>query len=172
DEDGAALAHLPDPARETLHHTLRLIKAQALLARKAAHLQGLGLPGLGDGPQARVKGLIEWGPHKHGTEANHAVIAGDGTVRFHADHEIGHRSLQGGPPGVGLGVGARVARLGVTPDPERRYPLRPSSAPWPSWAITGPSWGHRGISLARVRPVGTRTDRVEPRRRRVEPRDG
>src|SRR5205085_3445574 len=63
-----------------------------LFARVTTHGQCLRDPFLRNGLKPPIEGLVEPFVHQHGTEADHAVIAGYGPVGLYVDHEVAHHT--------------------------------------------------------------------------------
>src|SRR5262245_4852032 len=99
DEEGATLDVACNPARECFHDALRIIEGQRLCAREAGDCQRLRDPLLGNRLKAAIEARLQYVAYQHSAEADHAVVAGDRTVRLHVHHHIGHRAcLRGSPP--------------------------------------------------------------------------
>jgi hypothetical protein len=68
----------------------RIIETQGFLPAETAHLKGFGNPLLRDQSQLAVKRRAARRLDGHGTEADHRVVAGDRTIGFDIDHDVGH----------------------------------------------------------------------------------
>jgi hypothetical protein len=76
------------PTCEVPHHDLWIVEAKSILSCEAADCERLRNPFVRNGLQSTVKSFFQSFPHNHGTKANHAVIAWDGTVRLHVHEHI------------------------------------------------------------------------------------
>src|SRR5262249_18450884 len=79
------------PARKALHHALRIIEAESILACESTDRESVWNPFLGDWLQPAIEGMLQPFPHQHGTKANHAIVAWDGAISLHVHHDICHR---------------------------------------------------------------------------------
>ena|SRR5215475_2763978 len=89
-EKCATFGVLVRPAGEVLHHAFRIVKAQSIFTREPTDGQSVGYPIIGNWLQPAIEDVLQPCPHKYGAKADHAVVAGDGAVRFYVHHYIGH----------------------------------------------------------------------------------